>query len=87
MNSSVTPSSYEAWIASVADVAYVPGMKLVVIILFCIVPMVAWIATLWAMKGYKLTGERMKEIQDVNARRKDAIASGMSLEEAMERIQ
>jgi len=69
-----------------ADVAYVPGMKGVVIILFCIVPMVAWIATLWAMKGYKLTGERMKEIQEINAKRKDAIAGGMSLEEAMEKI-
>jgi len=62
-------------------------MKGVVIILFCIVPMVAWIATLWAMKGYKLTGARMKEIQEINAKRKDAIAEGMSLEEAMEKIQ
>ena len=70
-----------------ADVAYVSGMKGVVIILFCIVPMVAWIATLWAMKGYKLTGARMKEIQEVNAKRKDAIAKGMTLEEAMEKIQ
>ena len=69
-----------------ADVAYVPGMKGVVIILFCIVPMVAWIATLWAMKGYKLTGARMKEIQEINAKRKDAIAGCMSLDEAMEKI-
>ena len=45
------------------------------------------IATLIAMKGYKLTGTRMKEIQAVNAQRKDAIASGMSLEEAMEKYQ
>ncbi len=67
-----------------ADVAYVPGMKWVVIILFCIVPMVAWIATLVAMKGYTLTGSRMKEIQEINAKRKDAIAGGMSLEEAMQ---
>ena len=70
-----------------AEVAYVPGMKGVVIILFCIVPMIAWIATLWAMKGYKLTGARMKEIQEINAKRKDAIAGGWSLEEAMEKIQ
>ena len=70
-----------------ADVAYVPGMKGVVIVLFCVVPMLAWIATLWAMKGYQLTGARMKEIQEINARRKDAIAGGMSLEEAMEKIQ
>ena len=67
-----------------SDVVYVPGMKTVVIILFCVVPMLAWIATLAAMKGYKLTGARMKEIQAVNAQRKDAIAKGMSLEQAME---
>jgi hypothetical protein len=35
------------------------------------------------MKGYSLTGERMKEIQAVNAVRRDAIANGMSKEEAM----
>ena len=63
---------------------YAPGMNWVVIVLFCIIPMLAWIATLWAMKGYTLTGPRMKEIQAVNAKRKDAIAEGMSLNEAME---
>lgn len=66
---------------------YTDGMHAVVIILFCIVPMLAWIATLIAMKGYKLTGPRMKEIQAINAVRKDAIAKGMSLEEAMKRWQ
>jgi len=66
-----------------ASVEYVPGMKWVVIVLFCIVPMLAWVATLWAMKGYTLTGARMKEIQAVNAVRKDAISKGMSLQEAM----
>lgn len=70
-----------------ADTPYSSGMNWVVIILFCIVPMVAWIATLIAMKGYELTGPRMKEIQEVNAKRKDAIADGMSLEEAMEKYQ
>lgn len=69
-----------------ADVTYVSGMKEVVIILFCVVPMVAWLATLLAMKGYKLTGARMKEIQDINSKRKEAIAKGMTLEEAMEKI-
>ncbi len=64
---------------------YAPGMKGVVVALFCIVPMVAWIATLWAMKGYTLTGARMKEIQIVNSVRKNAIAEGMSLEEALEK--
>ena len=66
-----------------ADAAYVPGMKTVVIILFCVVPIAAWIATLLAMKGYTLTGERMQEIQAVNAVRRDAISKGMSLQEAM----
>lgn len=64
---------------------YAEGMHGVVIVLFCVVPMIAWIATLIAMKGYTLTGSRMKEIQEVNAARKDAIADGMSLEEAMEK--
>ena len=66
-----------------ASVAYVPGMKGVVIVLFCLVPMLAWLATLWAMKGYTLTGARMEEIQAVNAVRKDAISRGMSLADAM----
>ena len=35
------------------------------------------------MKGYELSGDRMKEIQAVNAKRKEAIANGMSMEEAM----
>ncbi len=62
---------------------YAEGMKMVVIILFCIVPMLAWIATLIAMKGYKLTGARMKEIQAVNFARRQAIESGMDRKEAM----
>jgi Na+/melibiose symporter-like transporter len=66
---------------------YSDGMHIVVIILFCVVPMLAWIATLIAMRGYKLTGARMKEIQAVNAVRRDAVNKGMSLEEAMKRWQ
>ena len=65
---------------------YVPGMNVVVIVLFCVIPMVAWAATLIAMKGYTLTGERMKTIQAVNAARKQAVAQGMSLEQAMKEI-
>ena len=64
---------------------YTPGMNVVVIVLFCVIPMVAWAATLIAMKGYSLTGEKMKEIQAVNACRRDAVANGMKLEEAMEK--
>ncbi len=66
--------------------AYVPGMNWVVIALFCIIPMVAWAATLLAMKNYALSGERMKTIQAVNAARKAAVAKGMSTEEAMKTI-
>ena len=70
----------------VAETPYSAGMNWVVIVLFCVIPMVAWAVTLLVMKGYKLTGPRMKEIQEVNAKRKDAIAGGMSMEEAMEKF-
>ena len=66
-----------------AETLYAPGMNWVVIVLFCIIPMAAWAVTLLVMKGYELTGSRMKEIQEVNTKRKEAIAKGMSLEEAM----
>ena len=39
------------------------------------------------MKNYSLTGEKMKEIQAVNACRRDAVAGGMSLEDAMQKWQ
>lgn len=68
------------------ETAYVDGMNWVVIALFCIVPMVAWLLTIWAMKGYELDGKRVKTIQAVNAARKAAIADGMSLEDAMSTI-
>lgn len=64
---------------------YSTGIKVDIIVMFCLIPMIAWAATLWAMKGYSLTGAKMKEIQKVNAQRKQAIAQGMSLEEAMEK--
>ena len=64
---------------------YSAGVKLAVIVMFCVIPMLAWAATLWAMKGYSLTGAKMKEIQVVNAARRQAIADGMSLEAAMEK--
>jgi len=65
---------------------YMEGMNWVVIALFCIVPMVAWLLTLIAMGGYELDGKRVKTIQAVNAARKAAIADGMSQEEAMATI-
>ena len=33
------------------------------------------------------SGERMKEIQAVNSQRKEAIANGMTMEEAMKKYQ
>jgi Na+/melibiose symporter-like transporter len=66
---------------------YIEGMKWLVIILFCVIPMLAWITVLIAMKRYSLTGERMKEIQAVNAVRKDAVIRGMDIHEAMEKWQ
>ncbi len=67
-----------------AETPYSSGMKAVVIILFCVIPMIAWIATIISMKGYILTGDKMREIQEVNRKRKEAIAEGMSIEKAME---
>ena len=68
------------------ETPYAPGMNWVVIVCFCIIPMLAWEATLWAMKGYELDGQRVKTVQAVNAARKAAIADGMSMEEAMRTI-
>ena len=62
---------------------YTQGMNTVVILLFCILPMCAWALTLWSMKGYEFDGERIREIQAVNAQRKEAVAQGLSVEEAM----
>ncbi len=69
------------------DTPFSAGMNNVVIVLFCVIPMIAWAATLIAMKGYILTGDKMKEVQAVNAARKQAIEDGMSLEEAMQKYQ
>ena len=65
---------------------YMEGMNRVVIALFCLVPMVAWATTLLAMRGYELDGKKVRMIQAVNSARKNAISSGMSLEEAMATI-
>jgi len=65
---------------------YTAGMNWVVIVLFCVIPMVSWAVTLLAMGKYSLTGERMRRINRVNSARRTAIAEGMSLEEAMATI-
>ncbi len=62
---------------------YIEGMHVVVLLLFCVVPMMAWVLTLIAMKGYKLTGAKMEEIQAVNASRKKALRAGLTLDEVM----
>ncbi|MGN0506327.1 MAG: MFS transporter [Lachnospiraceae bacterium] len=69
------------------DTPYVDGMKWVVILLFCILPILAWLITQFAMHHYSLTGTRMKEIQAVNAARREAVNKGMTFEEAMQRFQ
>ena len=65
---------------------YTQGMHWVVIVLFCLIPMVSWITTLIAMGGYSLTGDKMKTINKVNAARRAAINAGMSADEAMKTI-
>ena len=65
---------------------YADGMNWVVIVLFCLIPMLAWALTLIAMKGYALDGQKVKTIQAVNAARKAAVSNGMSMEEAMATI-
>ena len=70
-----------------AETPYATGMNVVVIILFCVLPMLAWIITIVAMRGYILTGDKMREIQEVNTKRKKAIEQGATLEEAMEEYQ
>ena len=64
---------------------YSGGIKTAVIVMFCVIPMLAWAATLWAMSSYSLTGAKMKEIQAVNSARKEGIAAGMTVKEAMQK--
>ncbi len=63
--------------------AYMEGMKLSAIICFCILPMAAWLVTVFCMTRYGLSGKRLQEIQAVNAVRKAAVEGGMPMEEAM----
>ena len=65
---------------------YSNGLKIAVIVMFCVIPLLAWAATLWAMKGYELTGDKMKEIQAVNAARRELVAEGKTIEQAMAEV-
>lgn len=67
------------------DTPYVEGMKIIILILLCVIPMVARALTPPAMKGYSLTDERVGEIQAVSAVREEATIGGMSIEGATER--
>ena len=62
---------------------YMEGMKLSAIICFCLLPMAAWLVTIFCMTRYSLSGDKMREVQAVNAVRKAAVQSGMPMEEAM----
>ena len=66
------------------DTPYMPGMETSAIICFCVLPMVAWIITVFCMTRYGLSGKKLQEIQAVNAVRKAAVQGGMSMEQAME---
>jgi Na+/melibiose symporter-like transporter len=59
------------------------GVKISAIITVCVLPMVSWLITLICMLFYKLSGEKLREIQAVNSVRKAAIKGGMSKETAM----
>ncbi|MBR6953499.1 MAG: MFS transporter [Clostridia bacterium] len=63
---------------------YMEGMKLSAIICFCLLPMASWLVTTFCMTRYSLSGDKMREVQAVNAVRKAAIQGGMSTEEAMQ---
>ena len=69
-----------------AETPYTGGMNTVVIALFCVLPMIAWLVTILFMRNYSLTREKMEEIQEVNRKRKKAVSEGMSVAEAMERF-
>lgn len=62
---------------------YMEGMQLSAIICFCLLPMTAWLITTFCMTRYSLSGEKLREVQAVNAVRKAAVRGGMSMEEAM----
>lgn len=63
---------------------YMPGMKLSAIICFCLLPMASWLVTIFCMTRYNLSGEKMREVQAVNAVRKYAVLHGMHMKEAMQ---
>lgn len=67
----------------VEETQYLPGMEISAIICFCLLPIAAWLITVFCMTRYGLSGKRLEEIQAVNAVRKAAVQGGMTMEEAM----
>lgn len=66
------------------DTPYMPGMEVSAILCFCVLPMIAWIITVFCMTRYGLSGKKLQEVQAVNAVRKAAVRGGMSMERAMQ---
>ena len=49
-----------------------PGIRIVTVILFCVFPIIGWICTIFAMKKFSLTKERMEEIQsEIGSQKKE----------------
>ena len=59
------------------------GVLPAALITFALIPMVSWIITMVSMRFYKLNGNKLREIQAVNAIRKKAISLGMPKNVAM----
>ena len=59
------------------------GVRISALICFCFLPMISWLITLFCMKKYSLSGEKLREVQAVNSVRKVAMSLGMPKEEAM----
>ena len=49
------------------------GIRLITVFLFCILPIIGWVCTLFAMKKFSLTKEEMERIQaEIAAKKAEA---------------
>ncbi len=63
------------------------GIRIIIVVLFCVLPIIGWLFNILAMRKFSLTKERMEEIQEKIAdEKKAAIAaeSGMAVAPAVE---
>ncbi len=63
------------------------GIRIIIVVLFCVLPIIGWLLNILAMRKFSLTKERMEEIQEKIAdEKKAAIAaeSGMAVAPAVE---